>query len=112
MLRPRWLRGCTALARSNGGAKIPSAMPRRGIQDCAVSDAAVPGATAAEADIADTLKVAALAQLFRSRGHLVAQLDPLQRVSYGPWLGDIGIASPWYAQGLRTPLKLQTRILR
>jgi 2-oxoglutarate dehydrogenase complex dehydrogenase (E1) component-like enzyme len=27
---------------------------------------------------------------FRSRGHLVAQLDPLKRTAGGPWLGPMG----------------------
>ena len=53
-------------------------------------------AALSEPELADTLKVAALVQRFRQRGHLVAQLDPLRRVTYGPWLGDIGKASPWY----------------
>ncbi|KAK9809577.1 hypothetical protein WJX73_003787 [Symbiochloris irregularis] len=36
----------------------------------------------------DSIKVAALVQLFRSRGHLSARLDPLERVAGGPWLGN------------------------
>ncbi|KAF6260765.1 thiamine diphosphate-binding protein [Scenedesmus sp. NREL 46B-D3] len=41
-------------------------------------------------DVEDTLKLAAHIRRFRSRGHLVAQLDPLQRTAGGPWLGPIG----------------------
>lgn len=41
-------------------------------------------------DVEDTLKLAALIRRFRSRGHLVAQLDPLKRTAGGPWLGPIG----------------------
>ena len=48
-----------------------------------------------EYEASDTLKVAALVQRFRSRGHLVAQLDPLKRVAHGPWMEDVGVASPW-----------------
>eukprot|EP00879_Flechtneria_rotunda_P031152 GHRR01034006.1.p1 GENE.GHRR01034006.1~~GHRR01034006.1.p1 ORF type:complete len:719 (+),score=247.47 GHRR01034006.1:550-2706(+) len=42
------------------------------------------------ADIEDTLKLAACIRRFRSRGHLIAQLDPLKRTAGGPWLGPIG----------------------
>jgi hypothetical protein len=38
----------------------------------------------------DTLRVVELIRRFRSRGHLVAQLDPLRRTPGGPWLGPIG----------------------
>ena len=48
-----------------------------------------------EYEVSDTLKVAALVQCFRSRGHLGAQLDPLKRVAHGPWMEDVGVASPW-----------------
>jgi hypothetical protein len=41
-------------------------------------------------EVSDTLKVAACLRRFRSRGHLVSQLDPLQRTPGGPWLGPIG----------------------
>lgn len=41
-------------------------------------------------DVEDTLKLAAMIRRFRSRGHLVAQLDPLKRTAGGPWLGPIG----------------------
>ena len=41
-------------------------------------------------EVEDTLKLAALIRRFRSRGHLVAQLDPLKRTPGGPWLGPIG----------------------
>jgi len=41
-------------------------------------------------DVADTLKLADCIKRFRSRGHLVSRLDPLQRTPCGPWLGPIG----------------------
>lgn len=70
------------------------------LQNCAE---AVPTASSlgqpAEVELADSLKIVALVQQFRSRGHLVAQLDPLRRVAYGPWFGDIGVASPWCEVG-------------
>ena len=50
-----------------------------------------------EAQLADTIKIVSLIQRFRSKGHLTAQLDPLKRVAYGPWMADIGISSPWCA---------------
>lgn len=40
--------------------------------------------------VGDTLKLAACIRRFRSRGHLVSQLDPLGRTSGGPWLGPVG----------------------
>ena len=49
-----------------------------------------------EAQLADTIKIVSLIQKFRNKGHLAAQLDPLKRVAYGPWMADIGICSPWY----------------
>ena len=48
-----------------------------------------------ESQTADTIKIVGLIQQFRCKGHLTAQLDPLQRVEYGPWMADIGIQSPW-----------------
>lgn len=42
----------------------------------------------------DTLKVARLIRLFRSRGHLAAQLDPLKRTPRGPWLSEDGSEGP------------------
>lgn len=44
----------------------------------------------ADREMNDMLKIAAAIRRFRSRGHLVSQLDPLQRTSGGPWLGPIG----------------------
>lgn len=41
-------------------------------------------------DVADTLKLSDCIKRFRSRGHLVSRLDPLQRTPCGPWLGPIG----------------------
>jgi hypothetical protein len=41
----------------------------------------------------DTFKVAELVRLFRSRGHLVARLDPLNRGQRGPWMKELGAAS-------------------
>lgn len=41
-------------------------------------------------DVQDSLRLATLLRRFRSRGHLVAQLDPLRRTSAGPWLGPVG----------------------
>jgi hypothetical protein len=43
-------------------------------------------------EMSDTLTLAAAIRRFRSRGHLVSQLDPLQRIPGGPWLGPIGDA--------------------
>jgi 2-oxoglutarate dehydrogenase complex dehydrogenase (E1) component-like enzyme len=43
-------------------------------------------------EMSDTLTLAACIRRFRSRGHLVSQLDPLQRTPGGPWLGPIGDA--------------------
>lgn len=43
-------------------------------------------------EMSDTLTLAACIRRFRSRGHLVSQLDPLQRIPGGPWLGPIGDA--------------------
>lgn len=66
------------------------------LQDDAYADRLqVPDAPSTEFEVADTLKVAALVQQFRSRGHLVAQLDPLRRVQFGPWCGDVAVYSPW-----------------
>lgn len=42
-------------------------------------------------DLTDALKVAELIHRFKSRGHLVAQLDPLKRCAGGPWVGPIGM---------------------
>lgn len=44
----------------------------------------------AETEMSDMLKIAACIRRFRSRGHLVSQLDPLKRTAGGPWLGPIG----------------------
>ena len=41
------------------------------------------------AEVADTLRVAAMVQEFRRHGHLVAQLDPLRRPARGPWLAEV-----------------------
>lgn len=43
-----------------------------------------------DVEIQDTLKLVQLIQAFRTRGHLVAQLDPLRRTRGGPWLGPVG----------------------
>jgi 2-oxoglutarate dehydrogenase complex dehydrogenase (E1) component-like enzyme len=50
------------------------------------------------AEVADTLRLVQLLQAFRSRGHLVADLDPLQRAR-GPWFTDTGSAPHcrWHA---------------
>lgn len=48
-----------------------------------------------EYEVCDTLKVIALVSHFRSRGHLVAQLDPLQRVPYGTWHKDGDAEAVW-----------------
>ena len=42
----------------------------------------------AQLEISDTIKVAALINKIKSRGHSVAQLDPLRRVKYGPWMAE------------------------
>lgn len=77
-------------------------------QDYVQAEAAeLPVSVSKDADIGDTLKVAALVQHFRSRGHLVAQLDPLRRVPHGPWFGDVGVPSPWY--GLATAILSTSR---
>jgi hypothetical protein len=47
---------------------------------------------ASHIDMSDTLTLAACIRRFRSRGHLVSQLDPLKRTPGGPWLGPIGDA--------------------
>jgi hypothetical protein len=44
----------------------------------------------ADREMSDMLKIAACIRRFRSRGHLVSQLDPLERTAGGPWLGPIG----------------------
>ena len=41
------------------------------------------------AEVADTLRVAAMVQEFRRNGHLVARLDPLRRPARGPWLAEV-----------------------
>ena len=51
---------------------------------------------AVDYEVCDTLKVIALVQHFRSRGHLVAQLDPLQRVPYGTWPKDGEAQTNWW----------------
>ena len=45
-------------------------------------------------ELADTLCLLRLLQAFRSRGHLAANLDPLQR-QRGPWFREGLHASPW-----------------
>jgi len=40
-------------------------------------------------EIQDALRVASLVGSFRSKGHLVALLDPLGRVERGPWLEEV-----------------------
>jgi hypothetical protein len=42
------------------------------------------------ADARPSLPVLPCDRRFRSRGHLIAQLDPLRRPQGGPWLGPIG----------------------
>jgi hypothetical protein len=49
-----------------------------------------PSSTPVSVEVEDSLKLAVLIRRFRSRGHLVAQLDPLKRTPGGPWLGPIG----------------------
>jgi 2-oxoglutarate dehydrogenase complex dehydrogenase (E1) component-like enzyme len=41
-----------------------------------------------EDEVSDILRVVALVDMFRREGHLVARLDPLSRVRYGPWMSD------------------------
>lgn len=41
---------------------------------------------AAQSEVEAAVKVATLIERFRHRGHFCAQLDPLNRVSRGPWL--------------------------
>jgi 2-oxoglutarate dehydrogenase complex dehydrogenase (E1) component-like enzyme len=54
------------------------------------------GAISVEEEVANTLKIVALINRFRSRGHLVAQLDPLKRGrGLGPWMADAGVNTPW-----------------
>lgn len=53
-------------------------------------------------DAVDALKVAALIHRFRARGHLMAQLDPLQRCKGGPWVGPIGQENDRWAARSRT----------
>ena len=65
-------------------------------------------AASLEHRMADTIKIVALIQKFRCKGHLTAQLDPLKRVAYGPWMADIGISSPWSAP---TDMKLDYGIV-
>ena len=55
-----------------------------------------------ESQVADTIRIVNLIHKFRCKGHLTAQLDPLKRVAYGPWMADIGISSPWYFFGFST----------
>lgn len=39
------------------------------------------------AEVHDHTQVLTVLTQFRHRGHLLAQLDPLKRVPFGPWLG-------------------------
>ena len=48
-------------------------------------------------EIEDNLKVASLVHAFRSEGHLSAKLDPLQRVTQGPWQAETRQPTSWYA---------------
>ena len=41
-----------------------------------------------QVEVADALKMAAMVGVFRGRGHLAAQLDPLGRAPRGPWLSE------------------------
>ncbi|KAK9810028.1 hypothetical protein WJX72_003602 [[Myrmecia] bisecta] len=72
---------------------------RKGISTVTAQPQPAP-AVGCATEVADTLKVAALVQTFRSRGHLAAQLDPLGRVRYGPWLSETGSATRWGDPGL------------
>lgn len=49
-------------------------------------DTQTTSAGAAQSEVEAAVKVATLIERFRHRGHLCAQLDPLNRVSRGPWL--------------------------
>lgn len=46
-------------------------------------------------EIEDTLKIASLVHSFRNDGHLAAALDPLRRVSQGPWHAESRRATTW-----------------
>lgn len=39
-------------------------------------------------EIEDAVKIASLIERFRHRGHLCANLDPLQRAQRGPWMSE------------------------
>ena len=41
-----------------------------------------------QAEVEDAVKIASLIERFRHRGHLCANLDPLQRVLRGPWMSE------------------------
>lgn len=41
-----------------------------------------------QVEVADALKMAAMVGVFRGRGHLAAQLDPLGRAPRGPWFAE------------------------
>jgi hypothetical protein len=85
-----WSEAAPAAAADTHGPSPTTASPAAEAAAAAADSASM--SAAQHLEISDTLKLAACIRRFKSRGHLVSQLDPLGRTPGGPWLGPIGDA--------------------
>lgn len=77
---------------ATAAAELPPTVPSHGHHSITSSMAGPQSVLPSHLEMSDTLTLAACIRRFRSRGHLVSQLDPLHRTPGGPWLGPIGDA--------------------
>lgn len=86
------LRHSRSLSSSTQGSHTEAATAATDVLPLSSAPGSGGGLNALQQDVGDTLTLAACIRRFRSRGHLVSQLDPLKRTPGGPWLGPIGDA--------------------